>query len=199
MSLQKNVCKRCRRENVKLFLKGERCLSPKCSFTRRSYPPGYPTKTRSGKISDYGVQLREKQKAKSIYGLRETQFKNYYTKASKTKEASGEKLIQMLEMRLDNVVYRAGFAISTRQARQMVRHGKFLVNNKKIDIPSYSLKIKDKIELIKKEGAKLYKTEMPVWLKMDNAKYSVEIIKIPTRQEIAADIDEELIVEFYSR
>lgn len=199
MLLQNSVCKRCRRENKKLFLKGERCASPKCSFSRRSYAPGYPSKTKSGKISDYGLQLREKQKAKSIYGLRETQFKNYYTKASKTKGASGEKLIQFLETRLDTVVHRSGFATSGRHARQMVKHGKFLVNGKNVDIPSYQLKEKDVVELINKKDVKLNKTELPVWLKIDNAKYSIEIIKIPSREEILTEVDEGLIVEFYSR
>jgi small subunit ribosomal protein S4 len=199
MLLQNSVCKRCRRENKKLLLKGDRCASPKCSFSRRSYAPGYPSKTKSGKISDYGMQLREKQKAKSIYGLREIQFKNYYVKASKTKEASGEKLIQLLETRLDNVVHRAGFTTSGRHARQMVRHGKFRVNGKKVDIPSYQLKEKDVIELINKKDVKLTKTELPVWLKINSADYTIEIVKIPSREEILTEIDEGLIVEFYSR
>jgi len=199
MSSNNAVCRKCRREGDKLFLKGERCLSPKCSFTKRSYAPGARGQHRPGKLSDYGVQLRAKQGAKAIYKVREKQFKNYYEKASKTKEASGSKLLQLLETRLDNVVYKLGFSQSVRQARQMVRHKKFKVNNKIVDIPSYNVEINEKIEPKNKEGIKLSKNEVPVWLKLDKGNLSGELVKLPAREEITAQINEDLIVEFYSR
>jgi len=195
----KNVCRRCRREGVKLFLKGDRCLSPKCSFTRRSYVPGSSGTGRSAKLSDYAIQLREKQKAKSLYNLRENQFQNYYLKASKSKEASGEKILQMLETRLDNVVYHLGFANSLRSARQLVNHKKIKVNGKIVNIPSFSLREKMKIEPVVKTGFKIFKSEVPVWLKLDKANFCGEVVKVPMRSEISTDINEALIVEFYSR
>jgi len=199
MSEKNIVCRKCRREGEKLFLKGDRCMSAKCSFVKRSYIPGQHGTARVGKLSDFGVQLREKQKTKAIYGIRETQFSNYYKKASKTKQATGEKLLQSLEARLDNIVYRLGFAASRRQARQMVSHKMFLVNEKRVNIPSYQLKEKDKIEPIKKEGYKLFKTEIPTWLKLEKGKLVGELAKIPSRGEIETNINEGLIVEFYSR
>lgn len=193
------VCKHCRRAGGKLFLKGERCFSPKCSFTRRSYAPGMHGTSRVKKISDYGKQLREKQKAKNFYGVRETQFRNYYLKAAKTKEATGEKLLQLLESRLDNVVRKLGLALSTPHARQMVKHGKIKVNDKKVYIPSFNLKEKDKIGLIDTSNFKLSKTQLPVWLEIDKKTLIGKVVKIPTRGEIGMEIDEGLIVEFYSR
>lgn len=192
-------CRKCRHEGEKLFLKGERCISPKCAVLKRPYAPGAHGTARQPKLSDYGKQLLVKQKAKAIYGVRETQFRNYYDKASKTKEATGEKLLQLLETRLDNVVFKLGFTSSLRQARQLVGHGKILVNGKKLDIPSYQLREKEKIEPIKKEGFKLNAVDLPVWLKLEKGKLIGEIIKIPSRDEIVVNIDEGLIVEFYSR
>lgn len=193
------VCRKCRREGAKLFLKGERCFTPKCGFTRRSYAPGSHVNTRAPKLSDYGKQLREKQKAKAIYRIRERQFHNYYKKASKTKAATGEKLMQLLETRLDHVVFSLGFANSIRQSRQMISHKKFAVNNKKINIPSYLVKVGDKIEPRHKKDLKINKTEVPLWLKLDKNNLTGEVIKIPSRTEIKSEIDEGLIVEFYSR
>lgn len=197
--MKKAVCRKCRREGTKLFLKGDRCLSPKCSFTRRSYFPGLHGSARKVRLSDYGLQLREKQKTKTIYGLRERQFKKYYQQAMKTKKATGEKLLQFLETRLDNVVYRLGFASSIRQARQMVGHKNIMVNGKKINLPSYLVKAKDKIEPREKKNFPLSKTNLPVWLKLDKKNLLGEVVKIPSRQEISTDINEELIVEFYSK
>lgn len=193
------VCRKCRREGKKLFLKGEKCFSAKCPFTRRPYAPGSKGVVRGVKLSDYGCQLREKQKAKVIYGLKEQQFRNYYKKAAKIKEATGEKLLQFLERRLDNVVYHLGFASSHRQARQMVSHKKFLVNDKKNNIPSHQLKEKDKIEPVDKKNFKLNKSEIPIWLKLDKKNLIGQLIKIPSREEIQTDLEEDLIVEFYSR
>ncbi len=192
-------CRKCRREGEKLFLKGERCFSPKCSFTRRSYAPGIQGQSKFSKLSEYGKQLREKQKAKRIYRLRETQFANYFSKASKNKEATGEALIQLLEKRLDNVVYKLGFAASLNQARQFVSHGRILVNSKKVNIPSFSVKIKDTIEPIIKENFKLNKNNMPAWLKIDAKKLQGEILNNPTSEDFPKEINPELIVEFYSR
>ncbi|OGD67992.1 30S ribosomal protein S4 [Candidatus Berkelbacteria bacterium RIFCSPHIGHO2_12_FULL_36_9] len=199
MPVGNNVCTNCRREGAKLFLKGDRCLSLKCSFTKRSYGPGSHGGARRGKVSDYGKQLREKQKAKSVYNIRERQFQNYYTKAAKTKEATGEKLLQLLETRLDNVVYRLGFALSLRQARQFVSHKKILVNAKKVNIPSYHLIVGDEIEPFKKDGFKTVNVKPPVWLKLDKKNLTGKVAKIPAINEIETDIDEGLIVEFYNR
>ena len=193
------VCRKCRREGMKLFLKGEKCFSSKCPFTRRPYPPGARGQVKSIKLSDYGKQLREKQKAKRIYGLNERQFRRYFLQSAKHKEATGEVLLQLLERRLDNLVYRLGFASSRRNARQMVSHGLFLVNNKKVDIPSYQVKVKDVIEPKKKEGIELHKREIPSWLKLDKKKLQGEVIKIPEKEDLPQEIDQSLIVEFYSR
>ena len=194
-------CRQCRTEGKKLFLKGTRCDLPKCSFTRRSYGPGKKQKTMIRR-SDFGKQLRAKQAAKRIYGLSEKQLKNYYQKASKTKTATGEHLLQLLERRLDNVIFRLGFAPSRVSARQIVGHGKIMINEKKADIPSISVKAKDKIAISKKSALKSSKKpqEIPIWLKFDAIKQSAEIIKLPTLKELETeDIDRELIVEFYSR
>jgi len=199
MSDNNSVCRKCRRIGSKLMLKGDRCSTPKCAFTKRPYAPGATGNSRGSKLSDFGVQLKEKQKAKSIYNLRENQFHNYYLKASKTKEASGEKLIQFLETRLDNVVFRLGLASTIRNARQVVGHKNILVNGNVLDIPSYQLRKGEKVEPKKKENYKLFKTEIPVWLKFDKGKLSGEIINDPKRSEINTDINEDLIVEFYSR
>lgn len=193
------VCRKCRREGAKLFLKGSRCMGPKCSFTRRSYAPGAHGDVRFSKLSEYGKQLREKQKAKNIYSLRETQFHNYFKKASKNKEATGEVLLQLLEQRLDNVVYRLGFAPSRNSARQIVLHGKIMVNGKKVDIVSSQVKAKDIIEPAPKTKLNLLKTEIPTWLELDKKNSRGKVVKLPSREELSSDINEELIVEFYSR
>lgn len=197
--MKQPVCKKCRREGIKLFLKGERCYSAKCAFTRRSYAPGTQGQGKFSKLSEYGKQLREKQKAKRIYGLRETQFANCFSKASKNKQATGDVLIQLLEKRLDNVVYKLGFASSLKQARQFVNHGLYLVNGKKIDIPSYLVKIKDVIEPALKDDFKLNKTNLPSWLKIDAKKIKGEILNDPSKDDFPKEINSDLIVEFYSR
>lgn len=191
-------CRICRREGKKLFLKGERCNLPKCSVVKRAYPPGAKGLTRGRKPSDYSIQLREKQRAKAIYGLREKQFKNYYIDASTSKSATGEKLMQNLECRLDNVILKLGLTKTQRQARQIVGHGHILVNNKKINIPSYSVKAKDTIS-IKKINIKPNNIDFPIWLKFNKQKMTGEVLRKPARNEIGTDINEQLIVEYYSR
>jgi len=193
------VCRKCRREGTKLFIKGARCNSAKCAFTRRSYAPGPHGEGKFVKISEYGKQLREKQKAKRIYSLREKQFYNYFKKASKNKEATGEVLLQLLESRLDNVVYKLGIAHSRPQARQMVNHGRIAVNGKKLSIPSYLVRPKDIIELKDKTKLELAKTDMLSWLKFNKKDNKGEVIKLPDGEELPRDIDSQLIVEFYSR
>lgn len=193
------VCRLCRREQKKLFLKGERCLSPKCSVTKRPYPPGQAGQTRPGKQSDYNRQLRAKQCAKNIYGIRETQFKKYYLEAAKTMGKTGETLLQILERRLDNVIYRLGFAFSRSQAKQFISHKKISINGKMLNIPSYLVKEKDAIELIDKGKKINKKIDLPTWLKLDSKNNKAEVVKLPTRDEIESDIEDQLIVEFYSR
>lgn len=197
--MKKAVCRLCRREQNKLFLKGDRCNSPKCSFTRRPYGPGKSGQTRHGKFSDYAKQLRAKQKAKTIYNLLETQFKNYYIEASKTKGKTGESLLQLIERRLDNVIYRFGATKTRSAARQLVSHRKILVNNKIVNIASYLIKVNDKIELADKNYKLLSNNDVPIWIKFDNKSLSGTIVKLPSREEMEQDIDEQLIVEFYSR
>jgi len=202
-----NVCKLCRREGEKLFLKGEKCLSPKCPLVRRKYPPGQHGLSHK-KLSDYGRQLREKQKAKRIYGLRETQFKNYYKKAALSSGDTGELLLSFLERRLDNVVYRFGFASSRSQARQLITHGHFTVNKKKVNIPSYLVKSKDKIEIAPKsqnfpvfqERKKVLKDVVsPPWLKLQQTKMIGSVLHLPKKEEIETNIDPTQIIEFYSK
>lgn len=197
--MNNSVCRKCRREGAKLFIKGARCASAKCAFTKRSYPPGPHSGGKFVKISEYGKQLREKQKAKRIYSLRERQFHNYFKKASKNKEATGEVLLQLLESRLDNIVYKLGFAHSRRQARQMITHGNIVVNAKKLRIPSYLVKPKDIIELKDKTKLDLAKTNALSWLKFNKNDSKGEVIKLPDGEELGSDIDSQLIVEFYSR
>lgn len=193
-------CLKCRKFNDKLFLKGERCFSPKCAVSRRQAATTGTRGKRFSKKSEYGIQLAEKQKAKAGYGLRERQFRATFMKATKSKEATGEVLLQYLEMRLDNVIYRSGWAQSRAQARQIVNHGHITVNGKKVDIPSYQVKIKDIIEtnnpeLIKK--VQIEKANAPKWIKAKETK--IEIIAIPAREDIDTSVDEQLIVEYYSR
>ena len=202
------VCRLCRREDMKLFLKGERCYTDKCGYERRAYPPGQHGQNRRRKRSDYGEQLREKQKVKRIYGIAERQFRGYYHKALKATGVTGHTLIQLLERRLDNVVYRLGLSTSRPQARQLVRHGHFLVNGKKVDIPSYSVKpgdvitvlgrtqknvtIEHAIEEVKGRG-------IPEWLSFDPNSISGRIVSMPTREQINLPVQEQLIVELYSK
>ncbi len=202
-------CRLCRREGRKLFLKGERCYTDKCSFERRSYPPGQhgPVQLRV-KLSDYGVRLREKQKVKRIYGVSEKQMRKYYEMAIKMKGQAGHNLLQLLERRLDNVVYRLGFASSRAQARQIVNHGWILVNGKSVDVPSYLVKVGDVIELKEKFRLNAHVQEnlearvqrgIPSWLEIDPENFKGRIKALPTREDITMPIQESYIIEFYSR
>ena len=200
-------CKQCRREGVKLFLKGEKCYGPKCPIVRRNYPPGiHGAKKTRQRLTEYGHQLREKQKAKKIYGILERPFRNYCQKAIKQKGDTNEILGQLLEMRLDNVIYRLGLAKSRKAARQLVSHGFFLVNGKKVNIPSYQVKIKDEIT-IKPSKTKtkafidlnLEKHEVPGWLHFDPKEMKAKIINRPKEEELEKSFNTRLIVEFYSR
>lgn len=200
-------CRQCRKFGEKLFLKGDRCLSPKCTLTRRLNPPGKSGTGKTGqarrrKKSEYGIQLLEKQKAKQDYGLRERQFRQVYVKASRAKGATGKIMLQILESRLDNVIYRLGWAKSRAQARQLVSHGHIKVNGKKADIPSMLLKEKTIIEPKNNEivNQKVdIKIKPPVWLKADNKTMKAEVLRLPNREEIETPVDEQLIVEYYSR
>lgn len=204
-----NSCRECRKFSEKLFIKGERCLGPKCALTRRVNAPGTSGSGKAGqgrrrKKSEYGIQLSEKQKAKRDYGLREKQFRLVYEKANRSQGATGEMMLQILELRLDNVVYRLGWACSRAQARQLVNHGHIKVNEKNVDIPSYIVKVKDIIkpvntEILGKIGQNQNQTKAPAWLKADAKATKAEIVNLPTREQIEAPIDEQLIVEFYSR
>ena len=200
-------CRTCRREGQKLFLKGSRCYSDKCSITRRNYAPGQNGQKKS-KISEYGTQLREKQKTKAFYGVGEKQFRRYFDMASTSKGKTGEVLLQILESRLDNVVYRLGFASSRAQARMLVTHGAFEVNGHKVDIPSYLVKVEDVIavrEIRKDNGAIKIAVEengsrpVPAWLEKDQEKLSGKVVTLATREDIDLPVEEHLIVELYSK
>lgn len=204
------VCRLCRREGEKLFLKGERCFSPKCAIEKRNQPPGQhgASRTFRKKASDYSMQLREKQKARRIYGVLERQFRRYYADASRRSGVTGAVLLQYLEARLDNVVYRLGFASSRKQARQLVDHGHFTVNGKKVNIPSYLVKPGDKIAVA--EGSRksvffadldkgLKSARTPGWLTVDPRQLSGSVMSLPTREQIDTAVKEQLIIEFYSR
>src|SRR5689334_14061322 len=198
-------CKQCRREGMKLFLKGERCLTEKCGIERRSYPPGQHGRGRT-KQSEYLTQLREKQKAKRYYGVLEKQFRNYYEKASRRTGITGENLLRFLELRLDNVVYRLGFAASRSQARQLVRHGHFLVNGKRVNIPSYQVQEDDVIALREGAAAKAAVTDatdltasVSPWLQADHDKLTGKVLRLPDRVDIDTPVQEQLIVELYSK
>lgn len=197
MTKTANVCKICRRFRTKLFLKGEKCFSPKCSLTKRSYGPGIHGQARH-RMTEYALQLAEKQKAKAIYGIRERQFKKYYFNAAKTKVNTADALITILETRLDNIVYRLGFASSRPQSRQMIKHGKILVNDQKINIPSYNVKVKDIIKP-KNKNIILEKIELPVWLSLDKKNLQGEVVKLPQKKDIPLNFSEEMIIEYYSR
>jgi small subunit ribosomal protein S4 len=198
-------CKQCRREGMKLFLKGERCLTEKCSVERRSYPPGEHGRGRI-KQSEYLLQLREKQKARRYYGILEKQFRNYYEKAAKASGITGEALLRMLETRLDNVVYRLGFAASRAQARQVIRHGHFLVNGRRVNIPSYQVKPNDVVSL--KAGSPVEQVvrdatdltaSVASWLQADHDNLTGKVLKLPERADIDTPVQEQLIVELYSK
>ena len=201
------VCRLCRRENEKLYLKGDRCYTAKCSVGRRAYAPGQHGQERK-KISDYGVQLREKQKLRRIYGILERQFAGYFSLAERKKGITGQNLLQILETRLDNVVFRLGFGASRKEARQLVRHGHFQVNGKKVNIPSYILKPVDVVQI--KEGSlsslKIKENlndagsrAVPEWLELDVTNHSGKVKMMPTREQIDIPVQEHLIVELYSR
>ena len=198
--MDNNQCRQCRKFGTKLFLKGERCLSPKCAFTRRNYAPGSRgAKVRPPRRSEYGIQLLEKQKAKIEYGLRERQFSKIFKNASKSKTATGAELLKLLETRLDNVVYRLGWAASRPEARQLVLHRKIKLNDKIANIPSITLKPKDIVFPKDKSSIKPIKAIVPKWLKLNTKELKAEILRLPERNEIESDIDEQLIIEFYSR
>ncbi|NLN78071.1 MAG: 30S ribosomal protein S4 [Armatimonadetes bacterium] len=200
------VCRKCRREGVKLYLKGDKCYSRKCPVERRAYPPGQHGQGMQRKLSDYGVQLREKQKMRRIYGVRERQFRNYIAEAIRRPGVTGDILMQLLEMRLDNTVYRLGLAASRAQARQFVCHGHILVNGKRVDIASYQVRPDEAIEVA--EGAKkiaplvaaIESTKgVPAWLQFDANQMKGKVVSAPIRDEIDTDVQESVIVEFYSR
>jgi small subunit ribosomal protein S4 len=202
------VCRLCRREGIKLFLKGTRCVSEKCSFDKRGYNPGQHGQRRRGKVSDYGMQLREKQKVKRIYGVLEKQFRGYFQKAERQKGVTGEILLQLLERRLDNVVFRSCLASSRAQARQIVKHAMITVNNEKVDIPSYLVK-KDDVVTVKpdpkiskriEEDLKINKDRgLPKWISLDEAQLQATILALPDREDIGFPVEEQLIVELYSK
>jgi len=203
-----SVCRFCRREGMKLFLKGDRCFSEKCSVDKRPEQTPGDHGLRRQKFSEYGIRLREKQKAKRMYGLSEKQFSRYFETAASKKGVTGSLLISLLERRLDNVVYKLGFSSSRKEARIMVRHGHFMVNNSKVDIPSYQLKVDDAIavsEKSRKVGRILQSLEglsrrgFPEWLELDQEKLVGTVKRLPERQDVTIPIEEQLIVEFYSR
>jgi len=202
-------CKKCRRAGEKLFLKGERCESTKCALVKRNYPPGQHGQKGMRRLSDYGLQLKEKQKAKRIYGILERQFRNYYEKAIRMTGKTGETISQLLETRLDNVVFRGCFAKSRGLARQLVSHGSFTVNGKSLDIPSYQVKVNDLIAVKVNKAAKskywqelvknLAKVEVAEWLQMDPKNLSIKVLRLPGENDFEKIIDMSQIVEIYSK
>jgi small subunit ribosomal protein S4 len=201
-------CRICRRENVKLFLKGDRCYSDKCAYDRRSYPPGEHGERRGRKTSDYGIQLREKQKIKRIYGLSESQFHLFFERADRQKGITGTNLLVALERRLDNVVYRLGFANSRTQARQLVQHSHFLVNGRKVNIPSFQVKVGDavevrerskKIQLIQDSLDAVVRRGIPQWLDLEKDNLKGMVKSLPVREDLTMPMQEQLVVELYSK
>jgi len=200
-------CKMCRREGEKLFLKGGRCLSEKCAFERRGYAPGQHGQNVRRKVSEFGHQLREKQKVRRVYGVLERQFRNYFEKAERRKGITGEVLLQMLECRMDNIVYRLGFAPSRKAARQLVRHRHFTVNGRVVDIPSYNVRVHDVIRVQDKSktldvihiALKESRGEELAWLRLNKANLEGELLEIPKREDIPIPAQEQLIVELYSK
>ena len=202
------VCRLCRREGMKLFLKGAKCFSDKCPIEKRNFAPGQHGKDRKAKIVGYGLQLREKQKTKRIYFTQEGQFRNYFEKAARSKGVTGELLLQQLERRLDNVVYRLGFGVSRRQARQLVRHGHVYVDGRKVNIPSYEVSVGEEItiregsrKLAILEQAKEFASHQnsPNWLEIDRDAYKGRVLALPKREDINLPVNEQLIVELYSK
>ncbi len=202
-----SVCRQCRRENMKLFLKGDRCFSDKCSFDRRGYPPGEHGQKRT-KVSDYGMQLREKQKVRRIYGISEKQFRISFKRADRQRGITGTNLLSLLETRLDNTVFRMGFVNSRNQGRHFVRHQHFTVNGKKVNIPSYQVKKGDvialreksnKIQAISDSLEAIVRRGIPQWLEIDKEKFTGKVVTIPVREDITLPIQEQLIVELYSK
>ncbi len=202
------VCRQCRRENAKLFLKGDRCYTDKCAVERRNYAPGQHGQRRT-KVSDYGVQLREKQKVKRTYGLQEKQFRLYFSKADRMKGVTGENLLMLLERRLDSIIYRLGFSVSRAQARTMVRHGHFTVNGHKVNIPSYLVRPADVVELREKSRQvstfnesldSVMRRGVPSWVELDRENFKGTIKALPVRDELTMpEFQEQLIVELYSK
>jgi len=201
------LCRVCRREGDKLFLKGDRCFTEKCSVERRKYPPGQHGQRRT-KISDYGIQLREKQKTRKSYGLFEKQFRIYFHEAERRKGATGELLLQLLERRMDSAAFRMGFAINRREARQFITHGHFTVNGRAVSIPSYLVKAGDVIEVREKSRkiptladnmSRLENRGIPAWVEVDSASFKGKVLHIPSREEMQLPVQEQLIVELYSK
>ncbi len=201
-------CRQCRREKLKLFLKGDRCYSDKCAFERRSFAPGQHGQARVRKVSDYSIQLREKQKVRRMYGMLEGQFRKYFEIAERIKGVTGENLLMLLESRLDNVIYRLGYASSRNQGRQLVRHDHIQVNGRKVNIPSFRVSVNDVITLKEKSrkvGAinesleAVVRRGVPSWLELDKDNYKGTVKALPIRQEITMPIQEQLIVELYSK
>lgn len=202
------VCKLCRREGEKLFLKGSRCVAVKCSFEKKSYAPGQHGVSQRVKLSEYGIQLREKQKVRRIYGILEKQFRNYFAKADQLKGVTGENLLRLLESRLDNTIYRLGFAQSRKQARQLVRHRHFTVNGRSVDIPSFLLKpgdtisVKDKskkLSVLHDSMRRVRDEDMYPWLRLEKAQIQGTFVDWPNRNDIPIQVQENLIVELYSK
>ena len=201
-------CRLCRRENLKLFLKGDRCYGDKCAYERRPYPPGQHGQRRGGKLSDYHLQLREKQKVKRMYGLLENQFRRCYELAEKQKGITGTNLLLLLECRLDNVIYRMGFASSRDQARQLARHSHVLVNNRRVNIPSFQVKVGDVVEIKEKKRKvpaileameTVARRGIPNWMEVDKEKFRGTLKALPNREDLTMPIQESLIVELYSK
>jgi small subunit ribosomal protein S4 len=202
------VCRLCRREGVKLFLKGDRCYTDKCAIERRNYPPGQHGQGRRRKVSEYAVQLREKQRLKRMYGLLEKQFRKYFDMAERSKDVTGEALLTLLERRLDNTVFRLGLATSRAQARQLIRHRHFAVNGRRVDIPSYLVNAGDEISVRERSRTKdIFREAVDMaarrgvseWLQLDPEKLSGKIVRFPERDELTMPINERLVVELYSK
>lgn len=202
------VCRLCRREGLKLFLKGDRCYTDKCAIERRNYPPGQHGQGRRRKVSEYAVQLREKQRLKRMYGLMESQFRKYFEMAETSRDITGEALLTFLERRLDNMVYRLGMATSRSEARQLIRHRHFLVNGRRVDIPSYLVKIGDSITVRERSREKdVFKRAIeisqrrgvPEWLELDATAFAGKVKRLPARDELTMPINERLVVELYSK
>jgi len=201
-------CKLCRRADMKLFLKGARCITEKCAFAKRPKPPGSSLAMRQ-KLTNYGIQLREKQKIKRVYGVFERQFRRFFVMASRSKDVTGRKLIELLERRLDNVLFRSLFACSRQQARQIVRHGFVFIGGKRVSIPSYivgenqviELRVKDSFRQHIKEAIEQNSKErsVPSWMRVDNAKYTITILRTPEKEDLVVPINEQLVVELYSK